>query len=118
MRVKAELQVLARVLELSELGVALEASGKRDPVSSIGRDMQCLFDAVHSTAVIMPTATPLTPDVVLQLADKEVYCHSVILRARSPLFAGFFDLEDWTAKRWDKDGRVKVDMRHFGWDVI
>ena len=46
--------------------------------------------AVHlMTAVITPkTTTPLTPDVVLQLADKDACCHSVILHARSLLFAG------------------------------
>jgi hypothetical protein len=122
-RVKAELQALAKMLDLPTLALALEAPGKREPAPSMAGDMQRLFDAVHSTAtaVIPPkttTTTPLAPDVVLQLADKEVCCHSVMLRARSPLFAGFFDLGDWTAKRWDTDGRVRVDMRHFGWHVV
>jgi len=118
-RVKAELQALAKILDLPTLALALEAPGKRELAPSMAKDMQRLFDAVHSTTtVITPKTTPLTPDVVLQLADKEVYCHSVILRARSPLFAGFFDLGDWTAKRWDADGRVRVDMKHFGWHVM
>ena len=79
-------------------------------------DMQCLFDAVQST--LMPRTSPLAPDVVLQLTDREVFCHSVILRATSPFFASFFDLEDWTAKRWGTDGVVRVDMRQLRWDVV
>ena len=125
-RVKAELQALATVLGLPTLAHALEAPGKREPAPSMAEDMGRLFDVVQSTTAATTTTTtmaskttrPLTPDVVLQLADREVYCHSVILRARSPLFAGFFDLEDWTAKRWDADGRVRVDMKHFGWHVM
>ena len=117
-RVKTELQALAKILDLPTLALALEAPGKREPAPSMAKDMQRLFDAVHSITPPKTTTTPLAPDVVLQLADREVCCHSVILRARSPLFAGFFDLGDWTAKRWDTDGRVRVDMKHFGWHVM
>jgi len=125
-QVKAELQALAKMLDLPTLALALEAPGKREPAPSMAEDMERLFDMVQSsatttaitTATVTSKTTPLTPDVVLQLADREVYCHSVILRARCPLFAGFFDLEDWTAKRWDTDGRVRVDMKHFGWHVM
>jgi hypothetical protein len=61
---------------------------------------------------------PLVPDVVLELADKDAYCHSVILRARSPIFASFFGLEDWTMKRWNADGMIRVNMRHLNWHVM
>jgi hypothetical protein len=89
--VKAELQTLAKLLDLPTLADALEPPGKREPSPSMSKDMQYLFDAVHST--LMPRTSPLTPDVVLQLADREVFCHSVILCASSPFFASFFDLE-------------------------
>lgn len=124
-RVRQELQLLARVLDLSALSAALEAPVKREPVGTMVRDMGRLFDTVQdasassSSSFSSPlTTSSLRPDVILQLADREVRCHSVVLRARSPLFASFFDLEDWTRNRWDEGNMVRVDMRHMRWDVV
>ncbi|KAF4611303.1 hypothetical protein D9613_007260 [Agrocybe pediades] len=117
-QIKTELQGFAQLLGLTELKAALEPPVKREVAPSMVRDFRKLFDSV-SQHPPLPRTSPLAPDVVLVLADnKEVYCHSVVLRARSPLFASFFDLEDWTARRWDADGMIRVNMRHLGWHVM
>jgi hypothetical protein len=126
-RVKQELQALAAVLRLPSLSAALEPPVKRAPSPSMRRDMGKVFDLVQHKdgetqgvlkAKLLPLSSPLVPDVVLELADKDVYCHSVILRARSPFFASFFGLEDWTVKRWNAEGMIRVNMRHFNWHVM
>ena len=126
-RVKRELQALAVVLYLPSLSAALEPPVKRAPSPSMGRDMGEVFELVQHKdgetqgvleAKVLPLPSPLVPDVVLELADKDVYCHSVILRARSPFFASFFSLEDWTVKRWNAEGMIRVNMRHLNWHVM
>ncbi|KAF8159222.1 hypothetical protein B0H34DRAFT_394330 [Crassisporium funariophilum] len=120
-RVRGELKELARVLELPLLAAALESPSKRVPGASLANDMTQLFDLTHGDGEAVEqrlSASPLNPDVVLQLADRDVYCHSVVLRARTPLFKSFFGEEDWTAKRWGEDGRVRVDLRHMRWGVM
>ena len=122
--VKEELQALAAVLHLPALRAALEPPVKRAPLPSMRKDMGNVFELVQQKDGEMQEArppplssisSPLTPDVVLELADKDVYCHSVVLRARSPFFASFFGLEDWTMKRWNADGMIRVNMRHLKW---
>lgn len=126
-RVKQELQALAAVLHLPSLSTALEPPVKRAPSPSMRRDMGKVFELVQHKdgetegvleAKLLPLSSPLVPDVVLELADKDVYCHSVILRARSPFFASFFGLEDWTVKRWNAEGMIRVNMRHLNWHVM
>ena len=126
-RVKQELQELASVLHLPSLNSALEPPVKRVPSPSMRRDMSKVFELVQHKdgetqgvieAKLLPLSSPLVPDVVLELADKDVYCHSVILRARSPFFASFFALEDWTVKRWNTEGMIRVNMRHLNWHVM
>ena len=126
-RVKQELQALAAVLYLPSLSAALEPPVKRVPSPSMRRDIGKVFELVQRKegetqnvleAKLLPLSSPLVPDVVLELADKDVYCHSVILRARSPFFASFFGLEDWTVKRWNAEGMIRVNMRHLNWHVM
>ncbi|TFK48398.1 hypothetical protein OE88DRAFT_521568 [Heliocybe sulcata] len=112
-QVKQELQALARMLDLAALGQALEGPAKRVPIRTVNRDMERL----HQTASVVP-GSPLSADVVLVLADREVQCHSAVLRARSPFFASFFDEEEWTRKRWEQDGTVVIQMRHLNWRVM
>ncbi|KAJ7074108.1 hypothetical protein C8F01DRAFT_1075722 [Mycena amicta] len=114
-QVKLELQQLARMLQLPLLDQALEAQAKRVPMPSLNRDLQALFCAAQN---LSNHKSPIAPDVVLQLADRDVHCHSVILRARSPLFTSFFDEADWTEKRWDANGVIKIDLKHLRWNVM
>ncbi|KAJ7749583.1 hypothetical protein DFH07DRAFT_1035022 [Mycena maculata] len=117
-QVKAELQDLARVLDLPLLAQVLGAPVKRVPVPSVVRDMAQLFRAVNTNPELGPAKSPVASDVVLQFADRDVRCHSAILRARCPVFAAFFDEEDWTAKRWEADGTIHVNLTHLRWNVM
>ncbi|KAK2467695.1 hypothetical protein APHAL10511_000289 [Amanita phalloides] len=123
-QIRTELQVIARILELPLLSEALEPWLKRIPASSLARDMDKLWidaqpdDGGWNSSQVGKYGGPLAPDVLLQLADREVWCHSVLLRARSDLFASFFGEEEWTVNRWSDNGVVTVNMRHLGWHVM
>ena len=112
MQVKAELDIMARMLHLSALSMALSASVKRVPSPTMFSDMSRLFRGI-------PNSMPATkPDVFLDLADRSVPCHSIILRARCPFFRSFFDDEDWTMNRWSLAGTLSVDMKHLEWRAM
>ncbi|TFY58443.1 hypothetical protein EVJ58_g6418 [Rhodofomes roseus] len=117
-QVKQELQALARVLELPSLSASLEAPVKRVPKPMMVADLTRLFTSSQiqpQTQGPRGARDPLAPDVVLRLADKDVRTHALVLRARSPFFAAFFDEEEWTRTRWTPEGTVVVDLRHLRW---
>jgi hypothetical protein len=106
-----ELQILSHVLHLDALedalrGVAVMAATTRGPSPLLDAHFRAVFDAPMSVSA---------PDVVLRLADREVWTHSFVLRARSPFFETFFSEEDWTRERWDGDGHLCVDLTHLEW---
>jgi inhibitor of Bruton tyrosine kinase len=106
-----ELQTLSRVLHLDALedflrGAAVVAATTRAPSPLLDAHFRAIFDASMSVSV---------PDVVLRLADREVWTHSFVLRARSPFFETFFSDEDWTRERFDSDGCLCVDLSHLEW---
>jgi hypothetical protein len=105
-QVTRDLRTLARVLHLEHLADALQSTVRREPSPSLNADFRVIFDAPMS-------ATP--PDVVVQLADRDILTHSFVLRARSPFFEDFFADRDWTAERWEDDGTLSVDLRHLEW---
>ena len=113
-QLKTEIQALASLLELPALAEVLEAPVKRTPKATLAADMQRLFARSQTEGIGAGARVrrPLAPDVVLQLAEREVYCHSVLLRSRSPFFAAFFDDRDWTSKRWTPEGSVVVNLKH------
>ena len=113
-QVKQELQALARVLELPALAASLEAPVKRVPRPTMGADLRRLF-AANQERQAHRSGDLLAPDVVLRLEDREVRTHALVLRARSPFFAAFFDEEEWTRKRWTPEGTVVLDLRHLRW---
>ncbi len=119
-QVKAELQALARMLDLPLLSDALELSVKRVPTSSVARDIGKLWlDAQPSeNRKSRKPSGPLAPDVLLQLADREVWCHSLLLRTRSDLFASFFGEEEWIINRRNDDGVVTLNFRHLKWGAM
>lgn len=114
MQVKTEMLAAARMLGLPLLRAAAEPHVKRAPVPSMVRNLHNLYERTQKDGASLLHG-PLAPDVVLQLADREVPCHSVALRARSPFFAAFLGDTDWTRARWTKDGTVAVDMKHLRW---
>ena len=101
------LQSLSRILHLDSLADALRgAMAKRMPSPLLNAHFRAIFDAPTSVS---------SPDVVLQLADRDVWTHSFVLRARSPFFESFLSDEEWTRDRWEGDDRLRVDLRHLEW---
>ncbi|KAH8115826.1 hypothetical protein DFH11DRAFT_1830886 [Phellopilus nigrolimitatus] len=131
-QIRAELHVLAKLLRLPVLEKVLDSPVKHVLVPTLARDMQTLFetaqpggdvtcssgDGCEIETLLTSSTNPLASDTVLELADRRVYCHAIMLRARSPFFAGFFDDADWTQKRWRPDGTLHVDLRHLRWQVM
>ena len=125
-RVHQELRVLAtrECLDLPALAAAVAVWGKRDPAPTLVTDTTRLFASCQEDTDV-PNAgglqSSLRPDMILLLAGgKRVAAHSVILRARSPFFAGLLDDEEWTAHRRGVDGRVllEVHLQHLEWKYM
>lgn len=112
-QVKAELRRLAGELRLPALAESLEFQVKTIPSPTLATHLSALLP----TATQSPSLPP--PDIILELEDREVRCHSVILRARCSFFETFYEDTDWTASRRDgEDGGVRVDLTHISWDVM
>lgn len=117
--VKEELLRLAAMLELSSLRRSVEAPVKRFPHPTMVRDLSRLVvDDSVPVAELIGTNAPLTPDIVLVLGDRDVPCHSTVLRSRTDFFTAFFGSEDWTKNRWTTEGTIRVDLKHLRWDVM
>lgn len=107
-RIKLDLQTLARLCDLPHLIKVLFAATRMVPEPSMVQGMSTFFMASSS-----PDA-----DVVLQLQDRDVPCHSVILRSRTVFFADFFNEVEWTRKRRDANGIIRINMKHMKWHVM
>jgi hypothetical protein len=102
------------MLDMALLLQVLEGPTKKIPIPSLVNSFRRVFDESQDIS----NNLPCKPDVVLDLADRQVFCHSVLLRARSPLFAAFFDDDEWTVKRWSVDGTIVVNLKHLTWRVM
>ena len=109
--IRSELRVLAKILELPLFEASLRVVTKLAPEQSTVKDFSYAFAAMQDPA----RRAAYKPDVVLELADKRIYCHSTVLRARSEFFAAFFDDEDWVRNRWTPEGIIVVDLKHMRW---
>ena len=118
-QIRSELQVFARICDLPHLRDALDAHVKRTVFRSLTADFASLYKTAQirygQGTIVSDPSSPLAPDTILELADQMVFCHSVILRARSPFFAGLFGDEEWTVRRWRPDRTVVVDLKHMKW---
>lgn len=94
--VKSELRAIAATYQLEALSRALDSHIKSPPAPTLSHDLQLLLPSNLSTSDNFPS---LDGDIVLQLSDLEVRCHSVVLRARCSFFETFYDDEDWTLLR-------------------
>ena len=108
--IKADLKALADSFGLTLLSTVLDSASKLQMAKkTLSADLQTFFTSTYSNP---PSATEC--DVKVRLADKDVSCSSVILRARCPFFEAMFADRDWTTERIDK-GTVSVDMTHLRW---
>ncbi|KAG2012110.1 ankyrin repeat domain-containing protein 28 [Coprinopsis cinerea AmutBmut pab1-1] len=114
--IKSDLRTLAATLELPHLSQVLQAPVKRPPAPSLSTDLSALFEKAQGSK--QRRSLPCSPDVVLELRDKEVWTYSVILRARSEFFSCLLDEDTWTRKRWGQDGVLRVDLKHMRWHVM
>ncbi|KAF8316609.1 hypothetical protein DL93DRAFT_745756 [Clavulina sp. PMI_390] len=115
---RAQVEVLARLLKLDPLLDVVGGASQRTPAPTMARDLGALFNGVQvqsASAMPVPKGSSLPYDVLIELADRTVAAHSCVLRARSPMFASFLDDEDWTIRRWGSDGVLKVDFKHLEW---
>lgn len=117
-KIKADLLILAAMLELAPFAEVLQAPVKRAPRPTLTIDLFRLFNAVQPEEEKQGLKATFSPDVVLELRDREVRTHSVILRARSEYFASLLGEEVWTRKRWGTDGVLRVNLRHLRWHVM
>jgi hypothetical protein len=114
---KAGVEALARVLRLDTLLTLLASASQRTPSPTLWKDMANLFSQAQIALSQKPESrsrTDLCYDMVLELCDKRVACHTAVLRARCPLFASFLGDEEWTARRWE-NGVLNVDFKHLDW---
>lgn len=114
---KAGVEALACVLHLNTLLTLLASASQRTPSPTLPNDMATLFVQAQISLSHMHHArsrTNLCYDMVLELSDKRVACHTAVLRARSPLFASFLGDDEWTARRW-QNGVLNVDFKHLDW---
>ncbi|GAA6032146.1 hypothetical protein JCM8097_007096 [Rhodosporidiobolus ruineniae] len=114
--VKLELRHLAQRFDLSALSQSLERHIKTPPAPTLATDFSHLLQLSLSKSPSFPPS--LKPDVLLHLADRTVPAHSVVLRARCPFFATFFDDPVWASERRNAGGVVKFDVRHVEWEVM
>jgi hypothetical protein len=103
--IAAELESLARSLQLETLASAAKSAGRVSPLPSLCKDLKQLFERSQQSGV-------KGHDVVLVLEDRRVNAHSVVLRARSLYFSTFFNEEAWTSRRV-KSGIIEVDLKQF-----
>jgi hypothetical protein len=75
------------------------------------KDFSCAFTTMQDPA----NQALYKQDVVLELADRTICCHSTVLRSRSELFSAFFDDEDWIRNRWTPEGTIVVSLKHMEW---
>lgn len=113
--IKSEFRQLALALDLPALAQALERQVKTVPPPTLAAS---LGDACSASATSKGRfSDSLKPDIVLRLADREINCHSAVLRARCPFFATFFDDADWSEPRRER-GVVSFDFSHIDWSVM
>ncbi|KAH8833023.1 hypothetical protein DL96DRAFT_701738 [Flagelloscypha sp. PMI_526] len=114
--VRREVTILAKMLDLPALLKAVEGASKRVSDGTLAANFSYLFDAAQTSEIVKG---PLRPDVVLHLADRKIFTHSIILRARSPMFQAMFEDPVWTVRRRKSDQRpLEINLRHHTWHTM
>ena len=109
-QIKADLKALAITLDIAPLLLVLDSAAKMPMTrKTLSYDMRSFFSKTCLTAAQLPGC-----DVSVLLADRQIACSSVILRARCPFFEAMFADSDWTAARLG-EGRVTIHMEHLKW---
>lgn len=113
--VKSELRELALRYGLEPLSRSLDFHVKTPPQSTLIQNIYSLFST--SLAESIPLA--LRTDLILELADKDIAVHSVVMRSRCTFFETFYEDSDWTLLRRDREEQlIRFDLKHVNWDVM
>jgi hypothetical protein len=109
--IKSDLKSLADTLELQPLSILLDSASKVSmPRRTLSDNLLAFFSKTYAASP--PKASC---DTTLVLADKEVACSSILLRARCPFFEAMYEDRDWVAPRQGDEGRVVIHMEHLKW---
>jgi hypothetical protein len=107
--VKSDVRDLVQILGIAPLEPILASAGKN---ASLQRTLSADLAAHFTGAQLSPGSESR---IVIQLADRDVHCNALLLRARCPFFESMLDDADWTKARGDDGGIVRIDMRHLKW---
>ncbi|MCO5596225.1 hypothetical protein L7F22_050285 [Adiantum nelumboides] len=110
-QIRAQLKQLVDALSISGLSHSLDSPVPTSPKPQLSQDMHSFFLA----NVDKEEGRSNLHDMELQLSDRVVRCHSIMLR-RSPFFAALLQ-PHWTSNRWSNEGVLKVNMSHTRWEV-
>ncbi|CAO1636595.1 unnamed protein product [Sympodiomycopsis kandeliae] len=115
--VHSQLRELASVLGLPALTPVFNSPVPTQPTPTLRADMLAFYNRTVKPIDLAKDSLGTSPlhDMQLQLSDRLVPAHSVLLR-RSPFFAALLQ-PDWSAARWD-EGKLRVDLRHLRWEVV
>ncbi|TXT07152.1 hypothetical protein VHUM_03322 [Vanrija humicola] len=106
--IKTDVRRFAEVLELAPLAPVLQLLSKA-PIaqSTLAPDVATFFEQ---------TSTPPSDlsDMIVRLADRDVACQSVLLRARCPFFEAMFVDGEWAFEH-DENNKAVVEMPHLRW---
>ncbi|KAM0746914.1 RCC1/BLIP-II [Meredithblackwellia eburnea MCA 4105] len=111
-QIKLELQSLATNFSFPALVESLNFHIKTPPTPTLISALNPLYQPASNNP-------PPSSDLILELADRTVHCHSVILRARCSFFETFYEDSEWLSlRKAEGQDSVTVDLKHLSWDVM
>ncbi|GJJ07428.1 hypothetical protein Clacol_001630 [Clathrus columnatus] len=112
-QIRREISQLADLFEVSHL-LIIGSAGMSIRSLCLGTGLWNMFNACQNDDD-PSVSRAVRSDVYINLADRKIACHSVILRSRCLFFENFFEEEAWTISRWTPDKTITVDMQHMEW---
>lgn len=112
-QIRREVNQLATIFEIADLLVAGD-TGIAVRSSTLGNHLCAIFKACQNDDG-QPIPRAIRPDVFINLMDRKVACHSVLLRSRCLFFKYFFEEDVWTMNRWTPDRTISINMQHMEW---
>lgn len=112
-QIRREFDQLATILAINDLFV----TGDTDitvHALTLGQHLWAMFNACQNGEE-SSTNRAVRPDVFIVLLDRQIACHSIILRFRCLFFANFFEEDAWTMNRWTHDRTITINMQHMEW---
>lgn len=112
-QIRREFDQLATVLSINDLFVTGDTN-ITVRVPTLGQHLWAMFNVCQNDDGSSTNRT-IGPDVFIVLLDRQVACHSTILRCRCLFFTYFFEEDAWTTNRWTHDRTITINMEHMEW---